>query len=109
MRAEPIGDRRMVEDREVTLYGTSKREVSSATRRANASILCFGRLDVAQRLADDLADLARLASPKPRDVIAGEPMRMPLVTIGFLRIERDRVLVHGDARSRRDTLRPLCR
>ena len=63
-------------------YGTSKRDVSSATRARSFCDAGAG-LDVVERFGDDLADLARLAAPKPRDVTAGVPMRMPLVTIGF--------------------------
>ena len=46
-----------------------------------------------------LASFSASSFLKPRVVMAGEPMRMPLVTKGFSRIVGDGVLVHGDVRA----------
>ena len=41
---------------------------------------------------------ARISSgPKPREVVAGVPIRMPDAVFGGQRVEGDRVLVDGDA------------
>ena len=45
----------------------------------------------------------------PRVVTAGVPMRMPLATIGGVRVERNRVLVDGDARPAERRLGDLAR
>ena len=68
----------------VAVTGRRSCEVSSSTR-ARSSRRCARRASPYRRSASPMiVPTSRAsASPKPRDVIAGEPMRMPLVTIGF--------------------------
>ena len=84
----------------------SRVDRETARQSAIASALTFGLdLGVAglavggqavQHLGHQAADLRNSATPKPRVVPAGEPMRMPDVTVRLLRIERHAVLVGGD-------------
>ena len=55
-----------------------------AHRRLDGSVARFAvRRQAVERLDDQVADLRELRAPKPREVAAGEPRRMPEVTIGF--------------------------
>ena len=77
--------------------GTGKRLDDLADLAGEAVLR--GRLVAApDRLDDDPADRrASRPAPKPRDVVAGVPTRMPGRGVGRQRVERDRVLVDRDA------------
>jgi len=80
-----IGDDRMPDDPKVlrrSRQGTSKRDVSSTTRPRNACCCLFASMS--STAATMIFPISRdSATPIPRVVTAGVPIRIPLVTAGF--------------------------
>ena len=84
------------------------RPISSATRAASR-LAAAGVAALLDRVDDQLADLAHLVRPIPRDVTAGVPTRMPDDVFGGWRSNGICVLVDGDPDLVEERARPPCR